>query len=408
MQFLKLGATAIATGVLTALTMAPALAQQPIPLTKQIIAPLNEARAAIIAKDWPTAKAKLAASTAQAKTPTDKLAIEKLTIVMATQTKDSAEQIRSLQAMLSSGLLTPDEKKQYKGAIAGVYAEAGDAQKSNAAFREFIDEYGGTAEQYAAVGNEYLKQKDFPTAITYGNKAIDAVKATGGKAPEPYYHLLMRAHKESNDMDKYYAVEEQLVGVYPKELYWKELIAARTQDAPGYGGLIRLDMFRAMQAANIPLSAQEKRTASAEALKRGLPAEAIQILEPAIASGELSEADDKENLKDAKAMLATDKTGLVKEAADAMAKGTGLSLANIGEAMLSHGDNAKAIELIQKGIERGISDAGELDIAKLHLGIAQSRSGQKDAARATWATIKSDNGSAVLAKNWTLISTLLP
>ena len=43
---------------------------------------------------------------------------------------------------------------------------------------------------------------------------------------------------------------------------------------------------------------------------------------------------------------------------------------------------------------------------RLHLGIAQYRAGQKDAAQATWAEVKSDNGAGMLAKNWTIISKL--
>ena len=52
MHFLKLGMTAIATGVLATLTMSPAIAQTPPPLTKQMIGPLNDAQKAIVAKDW--------------------------------------------------------------------------------------------------------------------------------------------------------------------------------------------------------------------------------------------------------------------------------------------------------------------------------------------------------------------
>jgi hypothetical protein len=40
--------------------------------------------------------------------------------------------------------------------------------------------------------------------------------------------------------------------------------------------------------------------------------------------------------------------------------------------------------------------------------MAQHRSGQKDAARTTWAEIKADNGAAMLARSWTLISKTQP
>lgn len=407
MHFLKLGITALATGVLAALTMSPALAQQqPAPLTKQMQQPYTEARNAVVAKDWATAKIKLDAAAAQAKTPQDKLAIDRLRLPIATEAKDSQLQLATLNSILASGMLTPDETKQYEGALIAVYAESGDQAKSVAAFRAFVDKYGGTAEQYAAIASDAVKINDNATAVTYGNKAIEAAKAAGTQAPERYYITLLRAHKAATEMDKYYAVEETLLGIYPKEGYWKELIAARTQGAPKYGAAARLDMFRALQAAGVKLTPQEMRTAYSEATKRALSNEAVQIIEAGMASGELNTPQDQQELKEAKAALAADAAGLPKEAADALKKGSATTLANIGEAMLSLGDNAKAIELIQAGIAKGISDPAELDIAKLHLGIAQYRSGQKDAAKTIWAEIKADNGAAALAQNWTLIANL--
>ena len=160
-----------------------------------------------------------------------------------------------------------------------------------------------------------------------------------------------------------------------------------------------------MEAADIEFSENEKRNAATEAMRRGLPNEAVAILEPAVGAGILSTPEDQQNLKDAKKAAADDKASLAKEVTQQLAKtGNGLALANIGEAMMSHGDNAQAIDLIKKGIERGISDPGELDMAKLHLGIAQFRSGDKEAARTTWAEVKADNGAGALARNWVLIS----
>ena len=71
---------------------------------------------------------------------------------------------------------------------------------------------------------------------------------------------------------------------------------------------------------------------------------------------------------------------------------------------MSHGDYAKAIELIQKGIGVGGVSGAALDLAKVHLGIAQFKSGQADTARATWGEVTSNNAAGALAKNWILIS----
>jgi hypothetical protein len=412
MRLFKVGGTAMAA-VFLALAGAPLASAQntpaPMALSKPMVAPMNEARTAILAKDWATATAKLALAETQAKTPQDKFALERLRISMALETKDAPQQIKSLEAMLAMPtLMTPADIKAYKGALIKAYLDAGDVPKSTAVFRAYIDEYGGTAEQYAGVANEAIKANDNATGVTYAIKAIDADKAASGKSREAYYVLLMKAHRQANEMPKYYAIEEQLLSLYPNENYWKELIA-RTQNEPNFGLATRLDMYRALIAAGVRLTANEKSNAAAEAIKRGLPNEALMILEPAIASGELgAKEDDRKNLTTAKSQSASDKAGLAKETIDVLAKGNAATMASLGEAHLSYGDNAKAIEVLQAALAKGIADASEADVAKLHLGIAQYRSGQKDAARATWAEVKSDNGAGMLAHNWTLISNLMP
>lgn len=402
MHFLKRSAAAIATGVLAlAITPAVAIAQTPATqVSKQMVGPMNEARAAIVAKDWATAKAKLDAAAGLAKIPAEKLAVEQLRVSMAANSGDSALMIASVNAIMALNLLQPADLKMYKAALPEAYAKLGDNAKALSATKSFLDEYGGTHDQYYGLSRQLLAGNNNAGAIAAVNKAIELAQASG-KAPEDYYIQLMRIHKANNAMDLYYATEEQLVAVHPREAVWKELIS-RAQNAPKYGAATRLDLFRTMQAAKVTLSASEKRTAINEAIKRGLPNEAVLMLEAA--PGELNSAEDQASLKEAKQLVTADKAGLAKEASDALAKGTGIQLANIGEAMLSHGDNAKAVELIKAGIAKGIADPAELDVAKLHLGIAQHRSGDTAGAKATWAEVKADNGAAILARNWILIA----
>jgi hypothetical protein len=412
MQFVKLGATALAGVFLAFATVStPAFAQnqgQPasIQVTRDLVGPLNEARAAIIAKDWATATTKLGAATAKIKTPTDRAQVDRLRLAMASETGDHATQIATIDSLVASGTLTADEIKQYKGALIKVYADAGDPAKSLAASRTYVDEYGGSHEMLAAIGNDLVKANDNATAITYIDKAIAAARTAGAKAPESYYRLKARAVNATGDKPGYYKVLEDLLAEYPNDNYWKELIL-RVQNEPSYGEQARLDMYRALIGAGIKLSPQEASNAGREAIRRGLPQDALSVLEPAFASGELGTAqEDKDNLATAKRRVGEDKPGLAKETADIIAEGDASAMASIGEAHLSYGDNAKAAEVLKAALDKGISNAGEADLARLHLGIAQYRSGDKAAAQATWATIKADNGAAVLAQNWTLISKL--
>jgi predicted negative regulator of RcsB-dependent stress response len=71
---------------------------------------------------------------------------------------------------------------------------------------------------------------------------------------------------------------------------------------------------------------------------------------------------------------------------------------------MAAGDYAKAVELLQKGLEKGSLEPGTAELVKLRLGIAQFKAGNEEAARKTWSEVKGDNGSAWLAKVWTAIS----
>jgi hypothetical protein len=404
MRFYKLGGAALAAVFLA--TAVPQAFAQPatVQVSKAMVGPMNEARAAIVAKDFPTAKAKLDQAFGLAKIPQERLAVEQLRVSYAAGSGDSTALIAAVNAMVATNLMTSADLKPYKAAIPEAYMKLGDTAKSLAASKAFLEEYGGTHEQYYALAGEFLKLNDNASAITYASKAIDTAKAGGAKAPESYYKRLMLGHKQANDMGNYYATEERLVTEYPNDSYWRELIG-RVQNMPGYGAAHRLDMLRAMNAAGVKLSATEKNLAGSEALKRGLPNEALQVLEPAIASGELAgNAEAEKNVKDAKQLGAEDKVNLAKDTPGIVSKGTASAIATTGEAYLSYGDNAKAIELINMALAKGMTGE-EGDIAKLHLGIAQLRSGQKDAAQATWGGIK-DGIPGVLAHNWVLISNL--
>lgn len=408
MKFRLPGATAIAAALVAMaaaapLAIAPAHAQPggqgTISVSKPLVGPLNEARNAVIAKDWPTAKAKLDAASPLAKTPVDNGQIERLRLVMAAETNDGAQQVKSINALIASGTLTPDEVKQYKGALGKAHELAGDAAASLAADRAFVDQYDGSADQLILVADKLSKAGDNGAATTYAEKAIAKASAANGKAPESWLKLLRRVANSAGDTAKFYTVTEQLLVDYPNEAYWRDLIA-RAQKEPNYGYGAKLDIFRALQAAGVKLSPQEISVAADEALKRGLPSETVSILEPA---GVTSEFDTK-NLASAKTLAASDKAGLAKETADVLKKGAGSDIASVGEALLSYGDNAKAVEVLQAALAKGIADPGEAALVKLHLGIAQFRAGDKDAARATWADVKADNGAGVLARNWDLIS----
>jgi len=412
-RFPSLVAIAAALSVGAMIAAPPALAQRsqqkppqqqqqgPGLSSKELAAALQESLNALNAKDYATAKVKLDAAAALAKTPQDKVELERLRVPMASSTQDWANLVVYLQNALDTGLLTPEQAKAYKYGFVQAYANLKDDPKTTSHLRSYVDEFGGTPEQTFAVGQALLKANDV-TGVAYVEKAITAAKAAG-KPTEGQYKLLMNGYTIAKDDAKYYDALEQLITAYPTDNNWKGYIA-KAQTAPGFaasGKEIRIDIYRAALGAGVKLSPIELSNYADETVQKGLPGEAVSALEPFKA--ELG-APAQATLANANKKSAEDKAGLAKDEKNTLAKGSGEAIANLGEAFMTYGDHAKAVELMKAGLAKGVGDAGKTDIVKLHLGIAQYKSGDKAGAQATWAEIKSDNGSAILAKMWTTIS----
>jgi Tfp pilus assembly protein PilF len=147
------------------------------------------------------------------------------------------------------------------------------------------------------------------------------------------------------------------------------------------------------------------------ALERNLSGEAQTVLEQGFANKVF--VDDRQKsvntrlLDAAKKQAAADKAALAKNESAAT---TGDAMVKVGAQYLGFGDNAKAAELIQKGITKGGLGAGEepavqaqmADEAYILLGIAQLRNNNKAEAAKAFKAVKRDPTMARIAKLWVL------
>jgi hypothetical protein len=412
-------AAMLASGALAAPVLAPAMAQKAPPpagpaVNKQMVKPLNDAVAAMAAQNWPDAKAKLDAAGAAAKTPQEKLIVEQQRLRVATEMKDNAGMLAAVKASIATGAMDPDTLKRFKQALGAAYAATGDAANATASNRAYVDEYGGTAGEYGAIATEARKAGDWATADKYVVKAMEAAKAANAPAADIEKYLSFQVHTywDAKAYDKYTAGMGAIIAAYPgKDDYWRELVA-RAQAEPGYAAAqkdILLDVYRVM-LATFKLTPAEKSTMAATALSRDLPNEALNILKPLIDKGELGGAADtraelnKKNFADAERKTKLEESGLAKEEKESAAKGDATYMAQVGEVLLTHAEYARAAPLLKASLDKGIADAGKADIVRLHLGIAQLKSGDKAAAKATFASIKADNGATGLARAWTVLA----
>lgn len=378
---------------------------------REFAEPFTEARNLITAKDYAAALPLLDKAAPHAADNAQKLAVEQLRTAVYAGTNNVRKLISSLEAQLAIGGLPASMVKSHKESIMGLYAQIGDDNKALALTKEFVNQYGGTSQQLAYLASSSLKAGDRAGAISYGGKAIDQARKEGKAPREQLFNIVMKAHYDSEDLDKYYKVLEEAAMVYPKETYWKALII-RAEKAPKFNRqAMTHDIYRALQAAGVTLTTTEKLSLAEQAFTRGMAVEAENTLKPMFESGEVGTADDKnatrnQRLYDSiKEAAAADRAGGLDDSlAEAEASSDGVIYTALGEAFIGLEQYDKAAELIQKGIDKGGLKPDELAMAKLHKGIAQFEAGKASDARATWSEVKAENGAQELAHNWTLIS----
>ena len=407
---------AIGLGLISALGVAAGGAVMSAPAayaqkaSKEFGQPFMEARTMIQAKNFSGALPKIEQAAPHAKSQAEKLGIEQLRTAVYAGTNNRQKLISSLEAQLALGVDASTAQK-HKRTILGLYGELGNDAKALQLTKDYLNQYGGDSALYAYVASNAFKAKNYADAISYSQKAIDQARKEGRRPDEKWLNIEARSYFDQGKMDQYFASVERAAAIYPKPEYLKILIQA-AERAPKFSrAASQLDVYRATKAAGINMSKAEQLQMGEAAFSASLPVEAEAYLKPLAESGFLGGAEDRNAARnkkmwaDIQAQARAERAGGIEGSlADAQKAPTGVVFANVGEAFLGLEQWDKAIDALQKGIAKGGMKPDELANAQLHLGIAQFRAGQRDAARKTWASIQADNGAQQLASVWTIIS----
>jgi tetratricopeptide (TPR) repeat protein len=412
---LRGGLSAVVLGLLSAgivagvaLAAAPAVAQNAS--SKEFVDAYMAAKTAYESGKYAEAATKLDEASRHAKATKEKAAVEEMRIGVYAKLRKHNELLKAIDARNALGGVSASQQKNFKQLQVGAYDATGQKAKAMAIIEQMIGEGGGSSTELAYVAQAALSAKQFDKAIQFANKAIEQMRKEGKTSTAPY-NILLKAYRDTAKMDQYYATLERIAPVFKNEIYWKPLIEKAKSEPKFKSAEGLLDVYRAMEATSIKLTDQDKVEMGEQALTRQMPIEAEKILTPLIKSGAIGGPKDSKAERN-KRMYATVEAnakaanagGMEKAEAAAVASPTGIALVQAGENYYTAGKHDKAVDLIQKGIAKGGLEPGALAYAQLHLGMAQHKAGQKDAARKTWSEVKADNGAGWLARVWTAIS----
>src|SRR5690348_5812634 len=189
-MFSLLGSTVLLTGAVFVQSAAqPAAAAPQVKTSEKFGKPMSEAVSLVKARKFREALGKVEQASPLAASRSERLAVEQMRTAIYSGLGRRADLIKSLEAQLSIGGLPVSTVKAHRKTLASLYAKEDNDAKAVSLTKDFIKDYGGSADQYAFVASYELRRKNYEEAIGYAKKAINEAKASGRMPNETWRKL---------------------------------------------------------------------------------------------------------------------------------------------------------------------------------------------------------------------------
>jgi hypothetical protein len=391
--------------VVLALWLAGAAAVHAQALRPEVAKPLHQASELLKAGKAKEALAKVReADAAPNKTAAEQLTIERMRGAAAQRAGDYATAARAFEAAYDSGKLPAAEQAQLAESIAHAYVQLKDNAKAQAWVGKAVAAGGNSASLKQLQAYLQGASGDYAAVARDAAAAVSAAEQAGQRPAESDLLRLADAQQRTASPG-YSATLEKLLAYYPKKDYWAAYLG-RLPRKPGFADRYALDVMRLKLASGTLAKTDEFMEMAQLSLQAGLPAEAKKVVERGFASGALgagAEAERHKRLRDLAAKQEAEAAAsIAARAAEAGQAKDGSALVQIGYAYVTMGEADKGVALIEQGIAKG--GLKRPDEAKLRLGMAQQQSAKTKAkANATLRGVQGSDGSADIARLWTLL-----
>jgi tetratricopeptide (TPR) repeat protein len=373
-------------------------------MSKKISKTMNAAIDALKGQRWQEVldKTKEAQAEPSPKNLYDTYWIHNLAGKANTGLKQYREAVTEFELIKDTPCMTEPERGEFLKLMAKIYYQLDDYPK--------VIETGSRSLAIAPdadltlyLGQAHYLTKDYENARKVMDGVVAKLEAEGKPPGEQNLRLIHGSCVSLGDDACSTLQYEKLVKFYPKPEYWQNLVNTLFNDKKSTDkhqlNIMRLAMH--VKAINEPSKFEE---IAQIALDQGLPGEAQTVVEDAMNRKLFTDPKiierNKGLLNRAKTAAAGDKATLAQQETAAKANAAGNADVKLGAAYLSYGDNAKAIEALQRGI--GKSGVRDPDEAGILLGIAYLRSGNKAEAAKAFGTVTKDPTMTRIAKLWLL------
>jgi hypothetical protein len=384
---------------------APAAADAPAkPLRAEVANAVNAAQEAGRAGQKDQAEAKLREAAAVPNLSMfEQAVIERGRASVSLSARDWVQAMRSLEVVVASNQFSGADQLQMLELLAKVTYQEKDYLRAVSWLRRYVQEGGADAALRDLLPQALYLANEFKAAAEELEQRVAADEAANRSTPEPTLRLLVSAYLQAKDDAGYLRTLERMALAYPKPDYWSELLSRVTKQA-GFSERLWLDVYRLRLAANVMRSTEEYVEMAQLALQAGYPAEALRVVDRGLSLSLLGNGKDAaaHTALRERASKAAEKDSADLAKAEGAARGAreGDALVNIGFVHVTAGQPAKGVPLMEQGLAKGT--LRRADEARLHLGQALWQAGRKDDAAKTLAEVKGNDGSAALARVWSV------
>lgn len=366
-------------------------------LRAEVGKPLQEAQKLAAAGKNKEALARLREAEAVAgKSPFERYQIERVRASAAAGAGDNEAAIKAFEYIINSGRLSAADAPKFTQGLAIMYYRARDWPQAITWINRSLKD-ADTAQMRELLTQAYYISGNYAAAA----RELQAQSAHG--VSEGQLQLLANIQLRQNDQAGYVGTLEKLAATYPKASYWADLLT-RVSGKAGFSNRLSLDVQRLKLGAGLLSKPGEYMEMAQLALQAGNPAEALKIVGQGYKKGALGSGADSarhQRLKDlASKTLADNARNQAASEAELNKNKDGDGLAALGLAMASNGAPDQGLALIRQALKMG--GLKHPDEAALHLGVAYAGAGRKAEALAAFKAVKGADGSADLARYWTM------
>jgi tetratricopeptide (TPR) repeat protein len=387
--------------LLALLAIAPAHAEEMRPAVGK---PLQAAGAALRAGRYAQALAFVRqADAVPGKTGHESAVIDQMRAAIAERSGDTATAAAAYQRMLANGSAGPGEAIRIYQALASMTYKRGEYGASVNWVQKYFKAGGTSAEMHTLLIQGLYLSRNYAEAGRLQAQVVAAETRAGRIPPEEQLKLLYACQQGAHDNAGSLATMKQLVLYYQKPDYWRNVINTLLAK-PGLADRLRFEIYRlefSLGLVNTPDDAMEMAQLAVQAK---LPGDAKDTVDKSFAGGLLGVGPQASRHLRLKALVeknyAETLKGVAKDEADAQSDRDGNSLLAVGETYVSFNQTQKGIALIQQAIQK--DDLHHVDDAKLQLGLAYLKAGDKKRAIATLRTVGGTDGTADIAQLWLL------